>query len=130
MDLHDKDLKFLHKLRQKYADNEEAFDAIMYYALIMAPENPKMGVQQKLKHAIKFFSTPAGDDLYGRVHESLQSVDKDKKGQQDDDRDIYEYSHELAKAARHKEGVLSLKPGVIPPEYFAVDALSRFNQRI
>ena len=124
MDIHAKDLKFLNKVRRKYVDREEAYDAILYYALTIRDQD--VGVEEKLKRAIQFYSTPAGDLVYRQVHDHLSA----KAEPSDEGQEIYEYSHELAKAAKHKDGILSVNPGVIPPEYFAVEALSRFNKRI
>jgi len=52
-----KELKYLKKLRIKYAGNEDAYDAIVYHMLTTtAPQG--MDIPQKLKRAMEFYAAP------------------------------------------------------------------------
>lgn len=131
MEIDPKQLKAVQRLRRRYKSNETAYDALVYYLLTDAGAKAA-DVEARIKKAIEFCRSPEGEAFYQRVHDHLG----EKSGAETEtpadgcEEDIYEYSHEWAKAARHKDGLMSLKPGVMSPEFFAMQALSRFHQRI
>ena len=125
-----KDLRFLNQVRRKYASAPIAYDAIVYHAL--HSKEPGVDLSTKLRLAIQYYASPDGEARYQDVVAALEEppLPKEEEEEEEEGREIYEYSHELAKAAKHKEGLLSLEPGALPPEYFAVESLSKFKKTI
>ena len=114
-----KEIKYLKKLRIKYAGNEDAYDAIMYHMLTTTAP-PGMDIPQKLKRAVEFYTTPEGENAYAELH----GEDKLPENQ-----DIYDYSNDLAKAAQ-REGNTHFSKKIISPELLAAEALDRFSKTI
>lgn len=132
MDVDVKQLRAVQRLRQKYRDNEAAYDALLYYLLTDGGAR-KRDLTERIKGAIAFCASSEGEAFYEAVLDHGSPKASSPQASKDalrDEEDIYEYSHEWAKAARHKDGMMSLKPGVVSPEFFAMQALSRFSKRI
>lgn len=131
----EKQCKFLARLRQKYAGNEEAYDTLMYLVLHDSPHAGGGDIRARVKRALAFCGTPEGEQLYQQVCDVARHTGASDGKTKDDDTtssvaSIYEYSHELAKAAKHRDGILSLNPGVVRPEDVAKQALSKFSKTI
>lgn len=120
MEVIEKELKALHRLRKKYEDNEAAYDALMYF-LITEGGTRAADVSSRIKQAVAFCrDAEKGQAYYEQV---VQVLDRKKD-------DIYDYSSSWAKAARHKDGLLSLGPDKVSPEALAMQALSRFQKKL
>ena len=63
-------------------------------------------------------------------HDDSHKNDDSHKYDDDDMYEFYEYDHEKANAAKHKNGLRLLKPGHVSPEQIAVQALSVFRKTI
>lgn len=119
-----KHCKFLNRLRQKYVGNEDAYDTLMLVAL--QDGDPNVDVPARVKRALAFCATAEGEALYQQVCD----LPKPKKRNE-----IYDYSHEMAKAAQHKDGAalvsqMSLNKGMLRPEHAVMESLSRFRKTI
>jgi hypothetical protein len=119
MDVNVKDLKCVHRLRKKYEDNETAYDALIYFLLTDGGKRTK-DISSRIKEAVAFCRNKEGQSYYEQVVNVLEQ----KKD------DIYDYSSAWAKAARHKDGLLSLGPDKVSPEMLAMQALSRFQKNL
>lgn len=160
MELNKRQLDVVHRLRCKYADtadNGHAHDALMYYLLSDGGKNVA-GIGKKIQKAMAFYKSVKGERFYHQLSDHLSSrkdtktrahVDVDdvndiknddvndmkiKNNNDDDDHDdddVYDFSPEMAKAAKKKNGHLLLKPGsVSSPEEIALEALSNFSKTI
>lgn len=119
MEVNAKDLKTVQRLRKKYEENETAYDALIYFLITEGGTRTK-DVSDRIKQAIAFCRGKEGQLYYGKVVDALEA-------QKDD---IYDYSSSWAKAARHKDGLMSLGPAMVSPEVLAMQALSRFQKTL
>lgn len=117
MQVQAEELRALKKLRQKYQDNEHAYDALIYHMLTQGGKNAGT-VSSMIKDAVAFCRGKEGESFYENVVDILEEP-KDN---------IYDYSSAWAKAAKNKDGMLSLDPKVVAPEVLAMQTLSRFQK--
>ena len=120
MEVNAKEVKAVQRLRKKYEDNETAYDALIYFLITEGGKRTE-DVSSRIKQAIAFCRGKDGQSYYGKVVDVLEEQKKD---------DIYNYSSSWAKAARHKDGLLSLGPDMVSPEVLAMQALSRFQKNL
>lgn len=150
MELNKRQLDIVHRLRTTYTDdNGHAHDALIYYLLSDGGKHVSdMG--KKIKKAMAFYKSAKGERLYHQIIDHLSSSDQEQvqdqvqeqvqdqgqvqvqvQGQDQDQDDIYDFSQEMAKAAKNKKGHLMLDPGSPAlPEEIALQALSNFSKTI
>jgi len=123
-----KDFHYLQKLRRKYQGKEDAYDAILYHMLTSTTTEPNADIPLKVKRAMQYYATREGENVYRQMlaPKSEERVDRQPQRQEGVE-DIYEYSHQLAKAAQRDGNV---KEGAISPEFLAAEALERFKNTI
>lgn len=119
MQVNAKELKAVQRLRKKYEDSETALDALIYFLLTEGGTRTE-DVSSRIKEAIAFCRNKEGQSYYEKVVGVLEH----KKD------DVYDYSSAWAKAARHKDGLLSLGPDKVSPEMLAMQALARFKKNL
>lgn len=123
-----KDFHYLQKLRRKYQGKEYAYDAILYHMLLTTTTESPMDIPLKVKRAMRYYATSEGENVYRQmVAPKVEERDDRERQAQDGVEDIYEYSHQLAKAAQRDGNV---KEGAISPEFLAAEALERFKNTI
>lgn len=139
MELNKRQLDVVHRLRCTYAaDNGHAHDALIYYLLSDGGQHAA-DIGKKIKKAMTFYKSVKGERFYHQISDHLsrehqvQVSEKvpEKVPEKAQDDEFYDYSREMAKAAKNKNGHLMLTPGSpVSPEKIALQALSNFSKTI
>jgi hypothetical protein len=99
MKVNTKHVVLVNRLRRKYAGNELALDALLYYVL---SEGGRADVGLKLKAGMDFFASPEGEAVYADVLARLDSGIIDPSPARTP-MCVYDYSHEWTQAMTRKQ---------------------------
>lgn len=152
-------LKAVHRLRVKFEKHGPALDALLYYLLAQQYKDLPAAIKRGHAYCesdagahfygevCRVLKKVGDDDSDSCSSSSSSDCDSDSDSdstcsssssdsctETDDSssactEEIYDYSTEWAKAAKHRDGLLTMRQSFLSPEYSTLQALSRFSKR-